>query len=186
LLGFCFGVGMFGATLYWIFLFGALAWTALVTLSAASIAVFGAIATLIVRRDRPIWGAIGIAAAWTSIDWLRGMWPLGGFTWANLGTSQVDDRALLRLASVTGVWGVTFVVVFANAALAAWFARQGRGGVRIGLVAAVVIVILAPALIPVPAATGDPVSIAVVQVDVRVPPGTSPVQEDITVARRNI
>src|SRR5262249_55555074 len=43
-----------------------------------------------------------------------------------------------------------------------------------------------PALIPLPAATGDPVSIAVVQVDVRVPPGTSPVQEDITVARRNI
>jgi len=186
LLGFCFGVGMFGATLYWIFLFGALAWTALVTLSAASIAVFGAIATLIVRRDRPVWGAIGIAAAWTAIDWLRGMWPLGGFTWANLGTSQVDDRALLRLASVTGVWGVTFVVVFANAAVAAWIARQGRGGVRIGLVVAAVVTILAPALIPLPAATGDPVTIAVVQVDVRVPAGTSPVQEDITVARRNI
>jgi len=103
LLGFSFGVGMFGATLYWIFLFGALAWAALVALSAASIAVFGVIATLIIRRDRPVWTAIGVAAAWTAIDWIRGMWPLGGFTWANLGTSQVDDRALVRLASVTGV-----------------------------------------------------------------------------------
>ncbi len=186
LLGFCFGVGMFGATLYWIFLFGALAWSALVTLSAASIAVFGAIATSIVRRDHPVWGAIGIAAAWTAIEWLRGMWPLGGFTWASLGTSQVDDRALVRLASVTGVWGVTFVVVFANAAVASWFARRGRGGVRIALVVAATVLILAPALIPLPAPTGDPVTIAVVQVDVRIPPGTSPVQEDITVARRNI
>jgi apolipoprotein N-acyltransferase len=186
LLGLCFGVGLFGATLYWIFLFGALAWTALVGLSAASIAVFGAIATLIVRRGGVVWSAVALAAAWTAIDWIRGMWPLGGFTWASLGTSQVDDRALLRLASVTGVWGITFVVVFVNAALAAWIARQGRGGMRIALVAAALAAILAPALIPLPAATGDPITIAVVQIDVRVPAGTSPVQEDLTVARRNI
>ncbi len=186
LLGFSFGVGMFGATLYWIFLFGALAWAALVALSAASIAVFGVIATLIIRRDRPVWTAIGVAAAWTAIDWIRGMWPLGGFTWANLGTSQVDDRALVRLASVTGVLGVTFVVVFSNAAVAAWIVRRGRGGARIGLAIAAAAAVLLPALIPLPAATGDPVTIAVVQVDVRAPADTSPVQEDLTVARRNI
>jgi apolipoprotein N-acyltransferase len=186
LLGLCFGVGLFGATLYWIFLFGVLAWTGLVGLSAASIAAFAAIATLIERRGGVMWTAVALAAAWTAIDWIRGMWPLGGFTWASLGTSQVDDRALLRLASVTGVWGVTFVVVFVNAALAAWVARQGRGAVRVGLGAAALVAVLAPALIPLPAATGDPVTIAVVQVDVRVPPGTSPVQEDLTVARRNI
>ncbi len=186
LLGFCFGVGLFGATLYWIFLFGALAWGALVGMSAASIAVFGALATLIVRRDRPIWGAVALAAAWTALDWLRGMWPLGGFTWASLGTSQVDDRAILRLASVTGVWGVTFVVVFANAAVAVWIARRGRGLARAALLVAALAVVLAPALIPLPTASGAPVTIAVVQVDVRVPDGTSPVQEDVTVARRNI
>jgi apolipoprotein N-acyltransferase len=186
LLGLCFGFGLFGATLYWIFLFGALAWTGLVGLSAASIAVFAAIATLIERRGGVVWTAVSLAAAWTAIDWLRGMWPLGGFTWASLGTSQVDDRALVRLASVTGVWGVTFVVVFVNAALAAWVARRGRGAVRIGLAAAALAAILAPALIPLPAATGDPVTIAVVQVDVRVPADTSPVQEDLTVARRNL
>ena len=186
LLGLCFGFGLFGATLYWIFLFGALAWTGLVGLSAASIAVFAAIATLIERRGGVVWTAVSIAAAWTAVDWIRGMWPLGGFTWASLGTSQVDDRALLRLASVTGVWGVTFVVVFVNAVLAAWAARRGRGAVRIGLAVAALAAILAPALIALPAATGDPVTIAVVQVDVRVPADTSPVQEDLTVARRNL
>jgi apolipoprotein N-acyltransferase len=186
LLGFCFGVGMFGATLYWIFLFGVLAWSGLVAMSAASIAVFGALATLIVRRDRPIVGAVALAATWTAFDWLRGMWPLGGFTWANLGTSQVDDRALIRLASITGVWGVTFVVVFVNATVAAWLVRRGRGGGRIVLAIAAAAAVLGPALIPLPAATGDPVTIAVVQIDVRVPAGTSPVEEDLTVARRNI
>jgi apolipoprotein N-acyltransferase len=186
-LGLCFGVGMFGATLYWIFLFGALAWGALVLMSAASIAAFAALATLIVRRDRPIWSALGIAAAWTAIDWLRAMWPLGGFSWANLGTSQVDDGSLVRLASVTGVWGVTFVVVLVNAAVASSIARRGRGGwPRIAVVAVAVAAVFGPALIPLPAATGDPVTIAAVQVDVRAPAGTSPVQEDLTVARRNV
>ena len=127
LLGLCFGFGLFGATLYWIFLFGALAWTGLVGLSAASIAVFGAIATLIVRRGGVVWTAVALAAAWTAIDWIRGMWPLGGFTWASLGTSQVDDRALLRLASVTGVWGVTFVVVFVNAVVRGLDRPAGEG-----------------------------------------------------------
>ena len=57
---------------------------------------------------------------------------------------------------------------------------------RIGLAVAALAAILAPALITLPAATGDPVTIAVVQVDVRVPADTSPVQEDLTVARRNL
>jgi len=186
LLGACYGVGLFGASLYWIALFGTLAWTALVALSAASIATLGAIAVLLDREDRPIRSAIAIAAAWTAIDWIRGMWPLGGFTWSALGTSQVDDRWLLPLAAVTGVWGVTFIVVFVNAVVAAALLRRGRGAVRAGLAVAAAVVVLAPVLLPAAHPTGAPVSIAVVQIDVRVPPDVSPVEEDLLVAQRNI
>ena len=32
-------------------------------------------------EGRPIANAFVVAAAWTAVDWIRGMWPLGGFTW---------------------------------------------------------------------------------------------------------
>jgi apolipoprotein N-acyltransferase len=184
LLGLCFGIGLFGASLYWIALFGELAWSALVLLSAAAVAAFGAVAVL-TARGRPILDAMVLAAAWVAIDWLRGAWPLGGFTWSSLGISQVDDPTLLPLAGVAGVWGVTFVVVFANAAIAAAWQRQGRGAVRAGLVIAAAGLVLAPSLVPASRPDGVPVSIAVVQIDVRVPPGTSLVEEDLLVAHRN-
>ncbi len=59
--------------------------------------------------------ALGAAALWTSIDWLRGLWPLGGFTWGSLGASQVANPVTVRLAVVAGVFGVTFAVAFAAA-----------------------------------------------------------------------
>jgi hypothetical protein len=130
LLGLVFGLAFFGATLYWIFLFGALAWFALTALSAASIAVVGAIGSSMLRDERPIRSAIGFAALWTAVDWIRGMFPLGGFTWGSIGISQVDDRAVLPLATLAGVWGITFVVVMANALLFA--AIRGKASLGFG------------------------------------------------------
>ena len=65
------------------------------------------------------------------MDWLRTAWPFGGFSWGSLGVSQVDNRAALRLATVTGVWGVTFVVVAVNALLVE-AAVAGGGGAGVG------------------------------------------------------
>ena len=45
------------------------------------------------------------------------MWPIGGFTWGGLGYTQHGNGLTLPLATVTGVWGVTFVVVLVNALL---------------------------------------------------------------------
>jgi len=186
LLGFVFGLAFFGATLYWIFLFGTLAWTALSALSALSTAIVGALAPLFLRPGRAIASAAAVASLWTVVDWIRGAFPLGGFTWGSIGISQVDDRLVLPLATVTGVWGVTFVVVAVNGLLVE--AAVGGGGARrrVVLVAIAAAVVVLPVAIPFSAANGSPVDVAVVQVDVRVPPGTSPHDEDITVAQRNI
>ena len=186
LVGLCFGLGLYGASLYWILLFGELAWTALVLLSAAAIAAFGFLAVLVRRPGRPIVDAFALAAVWTVLDWIRGMWPLGGFTWVSLGVSQVPNPALLPLAGITAVWGVTFVVVFVNATVASLAAGEGRGARRALLGALALVALLAPGLLPAATANGPSVSIAVVQIDVRVPEGTSTVEEDLLVARRNI
>jgi apolipoprotein N-acyltransferase len=186
LLGFVFGVAFFGATLYWIFLFGALAWSALTAMSAASTALVGALAPVIVRPGRPVVSAVAVASLWTAVDWVRGVLPLGGFTWGSLGISQVDDRVLLPLATVTGVWGVTFVVVAVNA-LIVDAAAGGGGALRRAVpAAAAVALVLAPVAIPFSTPNGATVDVAVVQVDVRTAPGTTATEEDTIVAQRNV
>ncbi len=130
LLGLLFGLAFFGATLSWILLFGELAWSALIVMSAGFTAVFGLLSAAVVRPSRPIMSALGIAALWTVMEWLRDLIPLGGFGWGSLGVSQVDNRITLRLASITGVWGVSFVVVAVNALLVEALAGGGGEGER--------------------------------------------------------
>ncbi len=167
-LGLVFGFGFFGATLAWISLFGELAWFAITLLSALSVGLFGALAPAVVRHGRPILSASGLAALWTAVDFGRGAWPLGGFTWGSLGVSQVDNRITLRLASVGGVWLVTFAVVGGAALLASAAGERGeawqRRAARVGLSTAI---LLAPVVVPFASAGGRSLEVASTVVDVR-------------------
>jgi len=184
-IGLAYGAGVFGATLYWILRFGELAWVALVVLSALSVSLVGLLAPAVIRREHPVRSAFAFAALWSVADWARGAWPFGGFTWGSVGISQVDDRLLLPLASFTGVWGITFVVIAVNGLLAETLAGGGARR-RAGRVLLAAALIGAPVLIAFPVADGPEVEIAAIQVDVRVPEGTSGAEEDLIVARRHI
>lgn len=186
LLGFVYGVGFYGATLYWILRFGGLAWVGLVTLSALSVAIVGLVSPALIRVGRPLRTAVGLAALWTLVDWIRGMWPLGGFTWGGLGISQVDDRVLLPLAGLAGVWGVTFVVAAVNALLVETAVGGGGRRRRAALPVLAAALIVAPVLVPFSEPNGGSLDVAAVQVDVRVPPGTDGLDEDRIVAERNV
>jgi apolipoprotein N-acyltransferase len=59
-----------------------------------------------------------LAFGWVSIDYLKTIGFLG-FPWGILGYSQYDNLALIQSASVFGVWGIDFIIVFSNAAAAA-------------------------------------------------------------------
>jgi apolipoprotein N-acyltransferase len=181
LLGAAFGVAFYGATLSWILLFGEMAWVAISLLCGASATLFGALAPLVTRRGGPILTSVGLASLWTVVDWLRGAWPLGGFTWGSLGASQVEDPVTLRLASVGGVWAVTFAVALVAALLAAALrgAGDGRRGTPVVLAA---LVGLAPAAIPFPAAAGRALDVAATVVDVRPHRDLSGEDEDRAVA----
>jgi apolipoprotein N-acyltransferase len=186
-LGLLYGITGFGLTLSWILLFGKIAWGALTLLAALSTALFGTLFPLVRRSGRPILSAFGAAALWTSIEWLRALWPLGGFTWGSLGVSQVPNRVTVRAGVVAGVWGVTFIVVFAAAVLAG-AASNGRARRRrlasIGLAAAAA---LAPAAIPFANAMGRPLDVAAIQVDFRVGQRLPTREEgDIAVTRLNL
>ena len=184
LLGLAFGLASFGAILYWILRFGEMAWVALTLLSGLSIAVFGLLVPFVTRPGHPLRNALGIAALWTVVDWFRSAWPLGGFSWGSLGVSQVDDRLLLPLTSVTGVWGLTVVVMLVNALLAAAIAGGGPTRARLGRAGLALALVALPVMIPFPRSAGQELDVAVLQADVRVPPGTAGLEEDLIVAQR--
>jgi apolipoprotein N-acyltransferase len=56
------------------------------------------------------------AAAWVALEWLRG-WLISGFPWSFLGASQFKLVPLIQIAAVTGVFGVSFIVVWLSLAL---------------------------------------------------------------------
>ena len=51
-------------------------------------------------------------------------WLLTGFPWGNIGYSQWNYLQGIQIASITGVYGVSFVIVFFNAGIATLIRRK--------------------------------------------------------------
>ncbi|MFA5204584.1 MAG: apolipoprotein N-acyltransferase [Lentisphaeria bacterium] len=66
-----------------------------------------------------------LAAAWAGLEWVRG-WLFTGFSWNQLGICQWSCQRLLPLAAWTGVYGLSFLVVAVNLALAGSWPRLAQ------------------------------------------------------------
>lgn len=62
----------------------------------------------------------GGAAVWTGSEYLRGI-LFSGFVWNDLGVSQVAQLPIIQIAEVTGVYGISFVMMFVNLAIGVTF-----------------------------------------------------------------
>jgi len=82
-------------------------------------------AYLAVRRPGWLWWAA--PAGWTALEYLR-TYLFSGFPWNLLGTSQVENLPLIQIGSLAGVYGVGFLLVLVNAAIASAvvFLRAGK------------------------------------------------------------
>ncbi len=69
--------------------------------------------------------------AWVSLEYLESHFPFGGFPWLLFGYSQTDFICIAQIADITGVYGVTFLVLCVNTALA-WALLNGHS-LRLGL-----------------------------------------------------
>ena len=88
-------------------------------------------------------GAIFFApAAWVATEFFRG-YLFGGFPWVPLGNSQVTVLPVAQLASLLGVYGLSALVAFVNAAIA--YAVLVPGRARMKASAAAIVVLLAVA-----------------------------------------
>ena len=62
------------------------------------------------------WGFLVVSGAWVFFDYLRSIGVMG-YPWGIIGTTQFRFLPLIQIASITGVWGVDFVVLLCNASL---------------------------------------------------------------------
>ncbi len=70
------------------------------------------------RRLRPSWLLLMTPVLWVATDWIRCEGWYFRFSWLQLGQSQVPWSRGLLLYPYVGVFGVTFLIILVNAALA--------------------------------------------------------------------
>lgn len=125
--GWSFGFGYFVAGLYWIghaFLVDARTFGWLLPVAVAGLPAYLALFTaagLAVARifwTRGPERIVTLAMTMTAAEWLRGH-LLSGFPWNTFGYALTEPLALAQTASVTGVWGLTFIalLIFPTVAL---------------------------------------------------------------------
>ena len=70
-------------------------------------------------------GMLGLAGLWVVLEWSR-TWLLSGFPWLPLASSQWERSIMLQIASFTGAYGISFVLIFFNLGFAAYGFRLIR------------------------------------------------------------
>jgi apolipoprotein N-acyltransferase len=100
---------------------------AYVATGSFSIGIFAAGVSLMHRRGLAPWARVlGAASLWVATELLRGR--LMQDPWALLGYTQHQHHALIQVAALTGPYGVSFLLVLGNAALAE--VLSARDGLR--------------------------------------------------------
>ncbi|MDH5430090.1 MAG: apolipoprotein N-acyltransferase, partial [Nitrospirota bacterium] len=69
-----------------------------------------------VQRSCSSWLWLAAPALWVSLEYLR-TYALSGFPWMLLGYSQYQWLPVIQLSDMTGVYGVSFLVVMGNVAI---------------------------------------------------------------------
>ena len=123
-IGYISGLTFFGGLIYWIVLLypfanifvTVLGYAALVAYAALYFAVFSLTVHQLPRKSGMSF-IFPAALFWTGLEWIRS-WLLTGFPWGSMGYSQWNNHAAIQISSITGVYGVSFVIVLFNAAIA--------------------------------------------------------------------
>jgi len=78
--------------------------------------------------------SLTVAVFWVAVEWLRVTFTLANFDIYQVGYAMAPFRALVQIADLTGVYGVSFLVAAVNGWIAdAWFAARDGGGIRAAL-----------------------------------------------------
>jgi apolipoprotein N-acyltransferase len=136
-----------------------------------------------------LWTVALTPALWVATEWLRPM--ITGVTWNALGVSQYEHFSIARLSRFGGVYLISWQIVCASA-LCVLFAKVRVGGAA-RVIAAVVIMLVAPFLLPERDSEGVmPVMVAAVQPNISLASAVTPdyfernLENVLTLSRRAI
>ncbi|MCU0650608.1 MAG: apolipoprotein N-acyltransferase [Candidatus Omnitrophica bacterium] len=115
ILGFACGAIFWLGTIYWLAYVTAAGMLLLVLYLALYWGVFG-LYVWWARSRSSIFKVFFIPALWVLLEYCRSYF-MTGFPWALLGYSQHKALTLIQTADITGAWGVSFMVMMANAAI---------------------------------------------------------------------
>lgn len=123
--GYLLGLFFFGGTIWWLVhvtLPGALF---LIAYLALYFAAWGWLAQRILARSHPVYALLLLPSSWVVLEYMRSHFG-SGLGWNLLAHTQWNWLPLIQIAGVTGVWGVSFLIVLFN--LAVCRALRGRAG----------------------------------------------------------
>ncbi len=134
-LGFTTGFVSFLGILYWVivavntyggihFILSALVLLLLVVYLSLYVATFAFLLNYI--RQRVQWDMVVVAPfLWVALEYVRSFF-LTGFPWATLGYSQYLNLPLIQVADITGVYGISFLILLVNSAVFDFISVIGR------------------------------------------------------------
>ncbi|HYQ48280.1 MAG TPA: apolipoprotein N-acyltransferase, partial [Thermodesulfovibrionales bacterium] len=124
--GFAFGMVYFFGTLYWIYhsmtYYGGVSFTAsicLVLVLCAYLSLYPAFFALLfarIYRSTKLPALLIAPVLWVTLEFARS-YVLTGFPWASIGYSQYRLLPLIQIADISGIYGVSFLVLAVNGAL---------------------------------------------------------------------
>jgi apolipoprotein N-acyltransferase len=126
LLGYVTGAAYFIGCFHWLVTVTVAGWIALCLFLAIYPALWAVLVAALKPRQspfeaRPVWMkswnnlliAAAAAAGWVGLEWLREV-VFTGFGWNNLGIALHENIALIQICDLTGVGGLSFLIVMVN------------------------------------------------------------------------
>ncbi len=125
--GYAFGVVYFFGTLYWIYhsinYYGGVSFPASISLVLVLClylglypALFGFLLSSILRKTK-LPALLIVPVIWVTLEFLRS-YALTGFPWSSIGYSQYRFLPMIQISDITGVYGISFLVLSVNGAIA--------------------------------------------------------------------
>ncbi len=145
--GYFFGIGLFGAGVYWVYFSLHLFGGAIAILAGLGtflfvllLALFPAVLAMLLGRFRKsdAWFFLIVPAGWVLFEWIRS-WFLTGFPWLSVGYSTID-WPLAGYAPVGGVFLSSLALVLCSGLLAWFVCRRSLLSAVISMVAIAAIV----------------------------------------------
>jgi apolipoprotein N-acyltransferase len=107
------GVIFWSGIIYWLIHVTFIGLILIVLYLALYFGTFGLIISLINSRLHAFTRLLFIPGIWVLLEYLRSH-LFGGFGWALLGYSQYLNLPIIQVAHITGVWGISFLVMLMN------------------------------------------------------------------------